>query len=108
MSYDIDRMIRECEKKQRPDEVICFGVGAGRIAPKIGWMKKQKAAVDFLKSLDGFIGVYPVDLWRTVIMFDTLNNAKGGKNQMNAKGIATGKYICPFLVEKKYLEGSHE
>lgn len=103
MNYDIEDAIRKCEEIKKDNEIIAFTVGCGRIAPKIGMMKKQKQAAKFIASLKGFIGVHPVDLWHTLVIFDTLNNAKGGKNMMTAKGIQCGTYICPILVEKSSI-----
>lgn len=102
---DINEMIKQCKAKQKPDEAICFAVGAGRILPKLGMRKQMEAALEYIKGLEGFCGVHPVDLWHTLIIFDSLNNAKGGKNMMQAKGISTGKYIVPILVQKQFLEG---
>lgn len=101
---DMDEMIKACKAKQKPDEAICFAVGAGRILPKLGMGKQMEAALEYIKGLEGFCGVHPVDLWHTLIIFDSLNNAKGGKNMMQAKGISTGKYIIPILVQKQFLE----
>ena len=100
---DMDEMIKDCKAKQKPDEAICFAVGAGRILPKLGMGKQMEVALEYIKGLEGFCGVHPVDL--TLIIFDSLNNAKGGKNMMQAKGISTGKYIIPILVQKQFLEG---
>ena len=99
---DMDEMIEECKKKQKPSEEIVFAVGAGRIAPKIGKKKAMGEAMNYIKSLDGFIGVYPVDLWHTLLIFDSLNNAKGARNGMKIKGIGVGNVI-PILVEKQYI-----
>ena len=100
---DMEQMIKDCKDKQTPDEEICFAIGAGRIIPVPGMKKRMDEALEFIKNLEGFCGVHPVDLWHTLIIFDTLNNAKGAKNQMKAKGISTGKYIMPILVQKQYL-----
>lgn len=101
---DMDEMIKACEEKRREDESIVFAIGAGRIAPKLGMKKAQMAAMDFINGLDGFIGVHPVSLWRTLLIFDTLNNAKAGLNQMKAKGIGVGQ-IVPILVPTIYIKG---
>lgn len=104
--YDILEMIKELEDVKKPDEVIVFSVGSGRIVPKFGMRKKMKQAFDFIKNLDGFVGIHPVDLWHTLIVFDTRSNAICGRNLMLHKGIPVGDYVVPILVNKKFLEGS--
>jgi hypothetical protein len=101
--YDLDKAIKDCEKRKLPDEVILYAVGSGRIKPKLGLIKKQKQAMNFIKGLDGFVGIYPQDVWHTLILFDTLNNCKRGRNLMNEKGIPLGKHIVPVLVKKELL-----
>ena len=103
--YDIDELIKKCEAKKTENEVIAFSVGAGRILPIFGKTKQIKQGMDYIQGLKGFLGFGPVDLWHTMVIFDTLNNAKGGKNLMNSKGIATGKYIVPILIPKEYEHG---
>lgn len=104
MNYpNMDEMIRDCEKKKRPDEEICFALGAGRVIPKLGWKKRISEALDYIKSLDGFIGIHPVDLWHTLLIFDTLNNAKAARNQLKFKKMNVGQ-VAPILVEKQYIQ----
>ena len=98
---DMDEMIQACKDKQTDNEEIVFAVGAGRIAPMLGKMKQQKQAFKFIRSLDGFLGVHPIDMWHTMLIFDTLNNAKGGRNLMRTKDIPVGE-IVPILIPKEY------
>lgn len=106
--YDIDKMIRDCEKKKLPNEVIAFAVGSGRVAPKLGIINKQKAAMNFISELDGFLGFHPIDLWHTLLVFDTLNNAKSGKNLCKSVGILTGNYVVPILIDKQFAKGGEK
>lgn len=101
---DMDEMIRECKEKKKDNETICFAFGVGRVIPKLGMMKQMKAALEFIKTLEGFCGMHPIDLWHTLLIFDTLNNAKGGRNMVKSKGIQVGDFIAPILVETKYLK----
>ena len=96
---NMEEMIKACEAKQTPDEVICYALGTGRIIPKIGWKKRQAEAMDYIKSLEGFIGFHPIDLWHTLIIFDTLNNAKGARNLLKFKKVPVGQ-VAPILVPK--------
>lgn len=96
---DMEEMIESCRKKQRPDEVIVFAIGAGRIIPMFGKRKNMKAALDLIKSMQGFIGIHPVDLCHSLLIFDSLNNAKGARNILLSKGVTIGQ-IAPVLVPK--------
>lgn len=93
----MEDMIKACEEKKTEFEKICFAIGAGRIIPKIGWKKRMKETLDYIKSLDGFYGIYPVDLWHTMLIFDTLNHAKAAKNMLKFKQVPVGNVI-PVLV----------
>lgn len=104
---DMDFMIEQCEKKRRKDEVIVFAIGAGRIVPKIGMKKEFEAAFKIIKNLDGFIGVHPVTLWKTLLIFDTLNHAKSGKNLLKLRGIEIGE-IVPLLIPAQDMKGGTE
>ena len=101
--YDIDEMIKECERKRMPDEAIVFAVGSGRIVPKFGMKKKMKEAFEYIKSLEGFVGFHSVDLWHTLLLFDSKSNAICGRNMMEHKGIPVGTYVVPVMVKKIFL-----
>ena len=97
----MEKMIEGCEKKRNPDETIAFAIGAGRMMPfptdrrKI--RKAMQQGMDAIKEQDGFIGIHPVDIWHNMLIFDTLNHAKGARNSLLAKGMELGQ-IVPILV----------
>lgn len=96
---DMDEMIEQCRQKQNPDEDMMFAFGVGRIVPMIGKKKEMKKALDYIKKTDGFVGIHPVDLWHNLLIYDTLNNAKGARNLLRAKDCQCGN-IAPILVPK--------
>lgn len=96
---DMEEMIESCRKKQRLDEVIVFAIGAGRIIPVPGKSKRMKAALELIKDLPGFVGIHPIDVWHNLLIFDSLNNAKGARNILLSKGATIGQ-IAPILVPK--------
>ena len=105
---DMEQMIEECRKKQLPDEEIVFAFGVGRMVP-LPFDSKEikkglKEALKFIKKLDGFKGVHPVGIEKNLLIFDTLNNAKGGRNLLKQKDVSVGN-IAPILVQKIFLEG---
>lgn len=103
----MEQMIADCEAKVKENEQIVFAIGAGRIAPMIGKRKAMEAGFKAVKECDGFIGVHPVDLWHTLLVFDTLNNAKAARNILKSKGMPLGQ-VAPIMVEKQYLKGAKE
>lgn len=103
---DMEKMIEDCEKKRREGESIVFAIGAGRMIPMIGKKKAMEQAFEFIKNLDGFVGVHPISLWKNLLIFDSLNHAKSGRNQMIDKGIQIGQ-IVPILIPTAHLKGGN-
>lgn len=91
--------------EKRENEVSVYTVAIGNFKPfAIGKQKRvQEQVIDFLKSLEGFIGVYPYYPKGTLCLFKTENDAKRAKNSIRAKGIQTGNNIGEVYVDKKYL-----
>ncbi len=106
--FDFEKELQACKDKKREDETIVFTVGCGRIIPIPTDARKlrkgMEEALEYIKKLDGFIGVHLVDLWHTLLLFDTENNAKGARNLLRAKDVQCANYIVPILVETKYLK----
>lgn len=102
---DMDEMIASCKEKMTENDVLCFGFGVGRMLPKLGFIRQQKKALKLINSLKGFIGVNPLDLWRNILIFDSLNNAKEGRNILKFKGVQVGQ-VVPLIVNKIYVEES--
>lgn len=106
--FDFEKELQACKDKKREDETIVFTFGCGRIIPLRTDRKKirkgMKEALEYIKKLDGFVGVHPVDLWHTLLLFDTENNAKRARNLLRAKDVQCANYIVPILVETKYLK----
>lgn len=98
---DMDKMIEDCRKRKKPGEIIAFAVGVGRVVPRIGVRKKMKETMDWIKTLDGFIGLYLIDKWHTLLIFETLNDAKAAHNQIKLKGIYAGNSVGPVLIRKE-------
>ena len=73
-----------------------WAVASGQLKP---WRRASRDAVKYMGGLDGFVGVHiiPGD-GRTLWYFDTLNNAKGARNLMRAKGIPVGVNISRWIV----------
>lgn len=92
------------EKKE--DEVVCYTVAMPNL-PLIP-NKRIKDFINYIQTLDGFQGFYPCYPHGTLIIFDTENNAKGGRNLLKTyPGLEFefGKNIGEVYVNKKYLRG---
>lgn len=103
----MDEMIAGVKRKQKDNEIIVFAFGVGRLIPMKLMRKATKAAmeeaIEFIKAQEGFVGVHPIDLWHNLLIFETLNNAKGARNSLKFKGVSVGE-IVPVLIPK-YMKG---
>jgi len=104
---DMDEMIKKCEARKSPGELMVFGFVVGRIAPMFGKIIAQRKAIKLIRQQKGFIGVAPIDLWHNILLYESLNDAKEAKNELKFKGVSTGG-ISPILVLEKYVEAAKE
>lgn len=105
---DMEEMIKDCESRKTENEVVVFGIGAGRMIPTLFMPRKvkraMKEAIEYIQTLEGFIGVHPIDEWHTILVFNTLNNAKYAKNKLQFNECPVGN-IAPMLIKKEYANG---
>ena len=91
---------------KQDDEVVCYAFAIPNLP-----LFPDKNVVEFLKwcqTLDGFQGLYPNYPDGTLLIFDTENNAKGGRNLIRAyPGVQfpCGENIGEVFINKKYLRG---
>ena len=78
-----------------------YTVAVGNVNPL---SRRSRKAVKFISKLKGLVGVHPHYPDGTLILFDTENNAKIARNEMNAVGIVTGSNICEVEIDDKYAE----
>lgn len=106
--FDMDEAIKACEEKKKENEVIAFGVGAGRMVPlpfdKKAIKKGIKKALEKIGKMDGFMGIHPMDLYHNIIIFDTLNHCKACRNILISEGCDMGQ-VVPIIVPKEYAKG---
>lgn len=102
-----EEMIEEMRAAQpKEGEVKLWTVAVGNPVPPWASRKLKKAgkeAIEYIKTLEGFVGVNPVPGKGTLLLFRTENQAKGARNLLNMKGCPTGRNICACFVEKKYV-----
>ena len=79
-------------------ETKAWSVAVGNIDPL---SKESRDAVEYISNLDGFIGFFPRYPYGTLCFFETENDAKRARNNMNARGIKTGDNICEFYIGAK-------
>lgn len=105
---DMDKMIKECMDIMTENEVMVFGFGVGRVAPTLNPFtnRKMKEAMEYIKTLDGFIGIHPISLYKNVLIFDSLNNSKTARNMLKHKNCPCG-HIVPLRVNKYWTEVSN-
>ena len=68
------------------------------------WRKESREAVQYIKTLEGLVGVHPVPGRGVLWLFDSENNAKGARNLMQSKGIQCGTNICHGCINGDTLE----
>ena len=94
---------------KKDDEVVCYAFAIPNLPARPD--KNIKKFIKWLSELDGFLGVYPYYPHGTLLIFDTENNAKGGRNLIrNYPGVEfpVGKNIGEIFVNKKYLGGKND
>ena len=74
----------------------CYCIGTGSVDP---FKNASREAAEFIKSQEGFLGVHIIPDKRILWVFDTLNNAKRAKNNIESKGIHCGKGIGEIEVD---------
>lgn len=72
-----------------------YSVAAGGIRV---FSRRGREAINYVASLEGFLGLHVYDKWHTLWMFDTVNHAKSARNLMVGKGIRCGKNIGRFVM----------
>ena len=90
--------------EKKDNEVTCYTVAVGNLPLPPFVPKASREAVDYIKTLDGFVGFYPMYPNGTLCLFKSENEAKAAKNLMNAKGIRTGLNICEVFVDRAYVD----
>ena len=73
-------------------------VAVGNVNP---FSSRSRAAVRYIKKLDGFVGVHPCPPRGTLVLFESENAAKRARNNMDMKGIRTGRNICEVEIPEK-------
>lgn len=96
-------MIRPNPGKPKPGEASVWAIGTGMI--KV-YKKRSRMAADFIKQLDGFVGVHQVPERGILWLFDTRKNAIRARQNMDYKGIATGDDIVELFIPESYLGGN--
>ena len=84
----------------------CYAFGIGNLTLNPLLMGKQKKILKKIMGLKGFWGVNPQYPNGTVVIFDTLNNAKGGRNTIRSWDIQTSTgEIVEVFVDEAFLKG---
>lgn len=81
-------------------EVKAYTVAVGNFNP---FSKASRAAVRYIRELEGVLGVTPCAPRGTLILFATANDAKRGRNRLVAKGIICGKNITECYIDERYV-----
>lgn len=84
-------------------EIKCYAFGIGNLSLNPLTLRKQNRILKRIQGLEGFIGIHPAYPGGTLVIFDTENNAKGGRNLMRSWEIECGREIGEIYVDSRYL-----
>lgn len=91
---------------KKEDEVVCYAFAIPNLPMFMN--KEIKKFINYIEKLEGFQGLYPHYPHGTLLIFDTENNAKGGRNLIRAYpgvNFPVGDNIGEVFIKKKYLKG---
>ncbi len=98
---DIEKMIANCEENKKAGDSIVFAIGGGRIVPKFGKRKETLRVMREINQLPGLVGYLPIDIEHTLLLFESLNEAKMGRNILKSKNIYVNKdLLFPLLLNE--------
>lgn len=80
-------------------EFKAYTVAVGNIHP---FNSKSREAVKIIKKLEGFLGIKPCYPKGTLLLFESENAAKSGRNTLETKGIQCGRNICECYIDARY------
>lgn len=80
---------------KRKDDVSLYTVSIGEVDPfALGEKKRrQDEVLDFIKTLNGFVGVHPVFGRGTILLFRTEEQANFARDSLKERGCPVGKYV---------------
>lgn len=84
-------------------EVKAYTVAIGNFS--IPFTRDQKKIIKILMKLDGFYGLHPAYPHGTLLLFDSENNAKRARNELDMYGVQTGRNICECFIPEEYAKG---
>ena len=77
---------------------------AAALRPK-AWRDTQKL-LNYVKKLDGFLGIHPVPPRGTLLLFQTENDAKRARNLLaHDLDVQVGTNIMQVFIPKEYAKG---
>ena len=95
-------------------EVKAYALGVPNIAGTVGiptprQIKDTKKLLDYVKNLDGFLGIHPTPPRGTALIFKTENDAKRAKNLLihDIKINSIGNVVECFIPEE-YAGGNYD
>ena len=83
-------------------EVKAYTVAIGNFS--IPFTRDQKKVIKVIQHLDGFYGLKPCYPHGTLLMFNSENNAKRARNELDSLGVQTGNNICEVFIPSEYAK----
>ena len=92
---------------KKENEVSAWTVAIGNLA--VPWENTKKevddslTVINYIATLDGYIGLYPLWPKGTLLLFKSENHAKRARNLIEAKGVQVGSNITEVFVDKRFV-----
>ena len=92
--------------KKTKNDVSCWTVAIGNFCGIFGSRKQkraEKALLEMLKKMDGFVGIHLAPPNGTLLIFDSEYNAVSARNWLRYNGVKCGDNICECYVDKRLI-----
>lgn len=84
-------------------DIPAWTVAVGNISLRPKYWKSNR---EFFRTLreecEGYLGIHPMEPHGTLLLFESLNDAKIARNILTAKGIQCGRNICEVCISEEY------
>lgn len=104
----------ETDSPPQYPEVKAYTVAVPNLAGTVpgsftrGHIRDTKKLLNYVKKLDGFLGIHPAPPRGTLLIFKTENDAKRARNLLEHDlKVQTGKNICEIWIPEQYAKGGN-
>lgn len=93
------KMMKKNQKTPTTEPVPCYAFAVGGMPDPVRHPIEARKVKRFMDGLEGLIGVNLHSRYQTLLIFETLNQAKIARNQLGAAGNHTGRNIMKCEIQ---------